>query len=254
MAMRYRGELLVNFKPSAFSAQHPKGRRFSKSDTDILPTLNYSPESFRHSKLDNKAALTAAKGLMLHAMRLRLPQLSLESTSSKAFLAGISMSWGTVCALQNEIRMLVFCGVTRCKTAGSKGLEPSLLKVRCTLLGRHPSSTIDNDEKNMKAVESETKSQSRIDIDFTVKPRHLGNSDSNPTMEIDLDVDVSVSKVYGFADAANNASRASETKMRDILNKTVQPKGNNSGRIQTPFGNGLWRDTVKDLQRKVLGH
>ena len=253
IVMRYRGELCVDFKAKAFSAQHAKAKRASKLDGDISPTITYSPESPRNSKPGNsKARPTPAKALMLHAMRLRLLQLSLESTTPKDFLAGISKSWDTVCGLEKDIRKLEFCGVTRCKVVDSKEREPNVLRVRCILLGGGPTSIKKQVTDTEAAVGSKTKSQSRIDIDFSIRPRDIMGSVPNPTMNIDLDVDLSVTRVYGFTEIANK-SAVSETKIRDFLIKTLHPK-TDSGRIQMSFGNGVWRDAVKDLQKKILVH
>ena len=133
-------------------------------------------------------------------------------------------------SLKQEIQMLDFCGVTRCKTVDTNPSEPALLKVRCILLGQRPTSTAG-------------KRAERLDIDFSVKPRGVGNADSVPSVEVDIDVDVSVSKIYGFGEGP----QVPEAKICDFLTKIIQSDGN-----RTRFGDGVWRDAVKELEKKLF--
>ena len=236
MTMRYRNELCVEFPPSAFSAKKSKGgRRSSRTSRDVPMSLSFSPESSRGLK--RAVGPTPEKALLLHAMRMRLPQLPQGSTHPRTFLASISKTWDIAYALKKEIQVLEFCGVTRCKTVGTDHSEPTLLKVRCILLGQRPS-----------AAAGTEKTEARLDVDFTVKPRPAGNADALPSVEADIDVDVSVSKVYGFS---NGGPQAPEAKICDFLNKMIQPNGDGRGN-PVQFGDGLWRGAVKELEKKLF--
>ncbi|KAL1957613.1 hypothetical protein VTO42DRAFT_5724 [Malbranchea cinnamomea] len=247
MTLRYRGELFVDFQPGAFSLQQSKGgRRSSKSSRDLLLSLRYSPESSSSVKSKHVTS-TPEKALMLHAMRSRLTQLIQGSMHPKTFLAGISRTWDTAYALKKEIQMLGFCGVTRCRSVGTNDSEPRLLKVRCILLNpqRRPSVIPGAAQRHEQNLES------RIDIDFTVKPRPVGSTDTPTGVDVDIDVDISASKVYGFGSGMDHLSQVPEAKICDFLNKIVQPSEHGRGsRVQ--FGNGLWRDAVKELERKIF--
>jgi kinetochore protein Spc7/SPC105 len=244
MAMNYRKELRLDFNPKAFSTTQAKNaRRSLKPDADLQLALTYVPESSRGAKLSSNIAPPAEKGLMLHALRVRLSQISPGSTSQpKALLASISKTWDTACSLQNEIRLLEYCGVTRRKITESKQFQPTLLIVRCILLGQLPTTKTEEAE-----TQTGNSSASRLDIDFKVKPRLLvdGTSQSSD-MEIDIDVDVSVCKVYGFQHDAERSARFSEGKIREYLHKVIQ----SGGGVQ--FGSGLWLDAVKSLEKKLF--
>jgi kinetochore protein Spc7/SPC105 len=245
MAMSYRKELRLDINPKAFSTTQAKSaRRSSKPSADLQLALTYVPEISRGVKSGSNIAPPAEKGLLLHALRARLSQVAPGATSQpKALLASISKTWDTACSLQNEIRLLEYCGVTRRKMTESKQSEPTPLIVRCILLGRLPTTKTEEGER-----EAENSSPSRLDIDFTVKPRLWaddGTSQSSNT-DIDIDVDISVCKVYGFQHDAEHSARFSEAKIRDYLHKVIQ----SSPGVQ--FGNGLWLDAVKSLEKKLF--
>ena len=230
MTMRYRSELCVEFPPTAFHAKQGKGgRRSSQPSGDIPFSLNFSPESSRG--IPKQAIPTPEKALILHAMRAQLSRLPQGSVQPRAFLAGISKSWDTAYALRKETQLLDFCGVTRFKTVETNQAEPALLKVRCMLLGQRPTSTVGK------------MANARLDIDFSVKPRGAANADSEPSVEVDIDIDVSVIKVYGFGEGP----QVPEVKICDFLNKIVQSDGN-----RPRFGDGVWRDAVQKLEKKLF--
>lgn len=233
--MSYRKELRFDFNPTAFLAYRSKAaRRPSKPAAAIQLALTYVSEPSLDVKSGPNTGPVPEKAVMLQALRSWLSQVSQGTLPPpKALLATISKAWDTACALHNEIRLLEYCGLARRKVRESKQSAPAALTTRCILLARH---------STMKAEDGEARtSASRFDIDFAVKPSHFQGTD----MDIDIEVDVSVSKVYGPLDDAGNASRFSEGKIRDFLQKGI--RGGSSAR----FGDGLWLDTVRALEEKL---
>ncbi|WEW59661.1 hypothetical protein PRK78_005140 [Emydomyces testavorans] len=248
LSMRYSGELRLDFHPAMFHSQSLSGSQQSQHSQNLPIKLSYAPESTRGS---NKGSVnpTPEIELMLHALRTRIAQLTQPSISPKTFLSSISQTWDTLSSIRHEIRMLAYCGVTTSKTIGVTPSEPALLKVRCILLGFRTEPKRHKKSPSVQiAATGDKKSKARLDIDFTIKPRPVVGQrrGEEPGIGIVVDVDVSAGKIYGFSN--DNSSDMSEQRIGEFVTQLIQRQDGKGKQ----FGKGLWKDAVKELERKVL--
>lgn len=182
------------------------------------------------SKLSS-IALLVLKSLQHHIASIQQPKVA-----PKHLLRFISQAWDLMLNLEEEARMLEFCGVTKLKLSDSDD-TPSL-RARCTLLQPLPA----GDKSSKKPSASGSR---RIDVDFAVKTRVIPTPDSAPGSVgvLDFETDVLASKVYGF----QNNSGLSETEMQKIL--STQLGGTDSG---PQLGGGVWSKAVQALTGTVF--
>ncbi|EGD98661.1 hypothetical protein TESG_06142 [Trichophyton tonsurans CBS 112818] len=240
LSMRYSGELQLDCNPSdihALSQNLTKGER-QASQHDTLPlTLTYAPKG----NGPQSAAVNPSPGasLVLNAIRMQISYALLSPVSLKQLLSGIARCWETAKSLQEEIRMLGYCGIVSIKPIGTKRSEPTQLKIRCTLLG-NIKDKISPEVTQPKMKQGE---QARVDVDFTAKPKALDKYADGPNIGVGIDFDAAASTVYGFE--TSNDSQTRDLRMNDLLTKLME-KPNQS------FGSGLLRATVKAVEKRVF--
>ncbi|EFR04462.1 hypothetical protein MGYG_07470 [Nannizzia gypsea CBS 118893] len=244
LVMRYSGELQLNCNPShirARSQELTEGRRRISRHSTLPLTLTYAPKG-------NGAQSAAVKpspecALILNAIRMQASVAMLSPVSLKQLLRSIGRTWETAKALQEEIRMLGYCGIISVKPVGTGSIrsEPIQLKVRCTLLGSAKGKTIPGGTDQPK--KKEQTERARVDIDFTVKPKALDNYADGPHIGVVLDSDVTGSRVYGFE--KSNDPQTRDVQINDLLAKLMD-------KPTQSFGSGLWRATVRAVEKKVF--
>ncbi|KAL2371192.1 chromosome segregation protein [Blastomyces gilchristii SLH14081] len=256
LRMRYRNELQVDFYPGAFnlnqSTQALSGGSSSPGNKNLPITLTYSP-SVTHEARHASSSPSPEKALVLHALRTCASQLPHSSISPRQFLAGMARAWDKAISLGDEIRALDYCGITRAKAIEAKPSEPTLLEIRCMVLGWSsttiaPEST-GGDAKQISPLKSRNvdgKVRARIDVDFTVKPRPAQSGKDTPDMDIDVDIDVSASIIYGSL--SSYEGDVGQAQIGDMLEKIIQQKQAPEAKL----GGGVWRDAVKKFERRVF--
>ncbi|OJD18125.1 hypothetical protein AJ78_01843 [Emergomyces pasteurianus Ep9510] len=256
LKMRYRDELQVEFYPGAFNLKQSTaaspGRRSSQANRNMAINVSYSP-SVTHGTRHASGSPPPEKDLVLHALRMRASQLPQSSITPRHFLASISRAWDKAIRLGDEIRALDFCGITRAKAIEANPSEPTLLHVRCMVLGWFPAAcrleSTGRETKQTSTPESGGKNdkvRARIDVDFTVKVRPVHNGPDAPDMDIDVDIDVSASVIYGSV--GSSYGNMGESQIGDMLGKMIQQQQAPGVRL----GGGVWRDAVKKFESRMF--
>ncbi|TPR08272.1 Cytochrome P450 family protein [Aspergillus niger] len=189
------------------------------------------------------AQLSPISLLVLKSLQSHITSTTYQPSSPKHLLHFISQAWDLTLKLEEEARMLEFCGVTKLKLLEANDSSPSL-HARCTLLstGNTPQSQ-----------------RRRIDVDFAVTTRILhnttGSQESNDKSDIgtlDIKTDVIASKVYGFG--SGNEAGLSEVEMRKILSKGLRGGGEKKGGDASALklGGGVWSMAVRKLSGVVF--
>ncbi|KAF3480634.1 uncharacterized protein GIQ15_05981 [Arthroderma uncinatum] len=243
LSMRYAGELRLDFIPKYIRGPYPKsaneGRRISQLRGPSPITLTFSPSGTGSQPVTAKPSPEVS--LVLNAIRTRILHSTQISVSPKLFLNSIAKSWGIAASLREEIRMLGYCGITTTKSAGINPSEPTLLKVRCMLLGWV------GDKKTPSVDQSQSDKDGRIrvriDIDFTVKPKNHSKQLEDLSFDIGIDVDASASRVYGLDNCSDSSK--SDSHLSDFLAKSID-------KSPVTLGNGLWRAAVKALGENIF--
>jgi kinetochore protein Spc7/SPC105 len=221
--MAYRDQLHLEFYPAAFASKHG-----GHDDMKNAPIELTSQKNANNSPIAS---------LVLHTLQRHLATLQQSTVAPKQALRLISSAWDRTVGLENEARMLEFCGVTRLTL--SKPDSGSLsLRARCTLLGNATAST-----PSRKGTKSNN--AKRIDVDFTVRARIEKTDVENTVGSLDFDIDVLATKVYGFG--KGNKSGLPETELQSILGKGL---GQKDGDVQ--LGNGVWCKAVRTLTASVF--
>ncbi|ODH38725.1 hypothetical protein ACO22_02198 [Paracoccidioides brasiliensis] len=255
LRMRYRDELEVDFYPGAFNITlEPTSscRRSSQPSKNLPVSFSYSPsliQGARHAS----SGLSPEKALILHALRMRSSQISQSSLTPRQFLSGISRTWDRAINLGNEIRALEYCGITTAKAPEVNPSEPTLLVIRCMVLGwssaNAEAETFRDKVKGKSSTVSENSGRvkARVDIDFTVKPRPANSGTDIPDLDIEVHTDVSASIIYGSISPYEG--NAGEVQIGDMLGKIIQQKNTTPG---VELGGGVWRDAVRRFERRVF--
>lgn len=253
MTMSYRNQLQLSFHPATFYTGNNKLDSMT-DETNMPLELRYSPRNGMKSTTV-VPQLSPIASLVLKSLQQHLTTIQQPRTAPKHMLRFISNAWDFVLDLEEETRMLEFCGVTKLKLL-EVGDRPSL-RARCTILGSSPSSTTPAKNKNKTKNPSSVGDTRRIDIDFAVRTHVLAKHEDNETdtnnaaVEIgimDLETDVIASKVYGFG-AANDVG-ISEDQMRDILCREIEEKSAGGDGVQ--LGKGVWSRAVRMLTGTVF--
>lgn len=227
LTMTYRSQLKLKFHPSAY----------------IANTANNVDKTNRPLELTTikQKGMTPIASLVLQSLQRRLATIQQCKIAPKHLLHFISTAWDHTLGLENEARMLEFCGVTRLTLSEPKDISTSLsLRARCTLLGNAASASATPGRKGTAAKKDGAK---RIDVDFTVRARFASASDPAQIGTLDFDIDTLATKVYGFG--AGNKSGLSGQEMQSILGKGLGQDG------QT-LGNGIWCKAVQTLTGSVF--
>lgn len=207
--------------------------------------LRYGPHNGDKKSTISTPNLSPIASLVLKALQNHIATIDQPKTAPNQLLRFISEAWDLVLNLEEEARMLEFCGVTKLKFSEMDD-KPSL-RARCTLLGNvsPASSRIPTVKGSKKVVNTRNK---RIDVDFAVKtcivPR-AGDADAKEIGTMDFETEVIASKVYGFG--SGNEAGISETEMQNILHNGLE--GNKSA---VQLGNGVWSKAVQMLTGAVF--
>lgn len=220
LTMAYRGQLQVKFHPGAFATKK------SAAEPTNLPLELRSIKG---------KAISLIASLVLQSLQRHFATIQQSNITPKQLLRFISSAWDRTIGLENEARMLEFCGLTRLTLSDPSDTSLSL-RARCTLLGNAAVSSAPG-RKGAAAKNNGTK---RIDVDFTVRTRiDTEAQDMKPIGALDFDIDVLATKVYGFG--AGNNSGLSGTEMQSILGKGMVRKDGQT------LGNGVWCKAVQML-------
>lgn len=235
--MRYRNELRLDFDPGVLNGKSSVPGRQAPPAAKIPLRLTYSP-----SPSNTCSSPSPEKAFVLHALQGRITNVSHSSISPRRLLRDISNAWDAAIRLNDEIRILGYCGVTRSTTIKSQTGEPSLLRVRCILLGNtHKGSNPKQRVFDMN--------KARMDIDFMIKTRPL-NEVSDPTVvNVDMNIDAFVGAVYGFSSRIGGKGILSDSQMSELLNAALHQ---NDG-LNLESGTGAWCDAVHKLKEQVFG-
>ncbi|KAJ5684448.1 uncharacterized protein N7477_000793 [Penicillium maclennaniae] len=224
LIMSYRSQLQIKFHPGAFATKNPNADKINK-----LLEL---------SIINGKSASPIAS-LVLQSLRSHLATIQQSLIAPKQLLHFVSSAWDRALGLENEARMLEFCGVTRLTL--SEPAEKSLsLRARCTLLGN--AAVPSTPSRNGTATKNN--GTKRIDVDFNVRTRIVPEN-SKEIGSLDFNIDVLATKVYGFG--FGNTSGLSGKEMQSILGKGLRHQ---DGEAQ--LGNGVWCKAVRLLTGSVF--
>ncbi|GKZ69139.1 hypothetical protein AnigIFM50267_004326 [Aspergillus niger] len=238
ITMTYRNQLQLTFHPASF---HTNTDNATNPDTPI--DLKYAPTTDTKRTTIPTAQLSPISLLVLKSLQSHITSTTYQPSSPKHLLHFISQAWDLTLKLEEEARMLEFCGVTKLKLLEANDSSPSL-RARCTLL-----STGNTSQSQRR----------RIDVDFAVTTRILhsttGGQESNDKSDIgtlDIKTDVIASKVYGFG--SGNEAGLSEVEMRKILSKGLRGGGERKGGDASALklGGGVWSMAVRKLSGVVF--
>ncbi|KAJ5615667.1 hypothetical protein N7537_000781 [Penicillium hordei] len=226
LKMAYRDQLQLEFYPGAFASKN----------RDQDEGKNYPMELTSQKN----ANISPIASLVLHSLQHHLAIIQQSTVAPKQLLRFISCAWDRTVGLENEARMLEFCGVTRLTL--SKPDQGSLsLRTRCTLLDNATVPT-----PGHKGAASKNSSIKRIDVDFTVRTRIDKTNAENTIGTLDFDIDVLATKVYGFG--TGNKSGLPDKELQSILSKVLGR--DKDGDVQ--LGNGVWCKAVRTLTGSVF--
>lgn len=231
LTMCYRNEIQVLFHPGSFRVPRPPKNLQRMPNTKVKTPVDLLYHPSKAGSTGRGCELSPTKALVLHALRKYLAIIQQSSLTPKKLLGFISEAWNLALTVEEEIRQLEFCGVTKLRL--TKDESDSFLRARCTVLGDTGSTSMPK--------------KSRVDVDFNVRMRVAddGALDPEDLRPLRLEIEALGSKVYGFG--SENQSGVSENQMRDILRKETQ--GNRSG---VEFGKGVWRKAVHELAGRVF--
>lgn len=226
LTMTYQGQLKLKFYPSAYLTKNSDHAEKTNLPLELMAT--------------KQKGMTPIASLVLQSLQRRLATIQQSKITPRQLLHFISSAWDRTLGLENEARMLEFCGVTRLTLSDPKDHSASLsLRARCTLLGNAPASAT----PNRKGTPAKKDGAKRIDVDFTVRAKSPSAADKAEIDTLEFDIDTLATKVYGFG--AGNKSGLSGKEMQSILGKGLGQEG------QT-LGNGMWCKAVQTLTSSVF--
>lgn len=223
--MLYRGQLQIKFCPGAFATNTS-----NDADKKSLP-LELTFVKGKH--------ISSIASLVLQSLQKHLATIKQFTIAPKELLRFVSSAWDKTIGLENEARMLEFCGVTRL-TLSDKHDSPLSLRARCTILGNAAASST----PGRKGATAKANSAKRIDVDFTVTTRVIPNETCPNIGLVDFDIAILATKVYGFG--TGNKSGLPEKEIQSILGKEIGRKGGET------LGNGMWCKAVQNLTGAVF--
>lgn len=220
VTMSYRNQLQLSFSPRSLSVHSGKASTQQKTAIELR---------FRS---DSASQLSPIALLVLKALQHHLAGIQQSTTTPRQLLRFVSEAWNTMLNLEEEARMLEFCGVTKLKLLEAE--DQLSLRARCTLLEAvaAPKPTKKGQNTGFK----------RIDVDFAVKTRVTQNSTAGEIGTMDFETDVIASKVYGFGVSKG----PSENEMQDLLRNEL------GGKKAVALGDGVWSKAVQMLTGTVF--
>jgi kinetochore protein Spc7/SPC105 len=222
LIMSYRGDLRISFYPKRFRVPNSEPQSILASVDAPLELTMTAPTQ-----------LSPIKSLVLSCLRSNLGTIQPSIVTPKQLLHFLSQAWNLGLSLEEEIRVLEFCGVTKPKLI-RKGAQASL-KTRCIVLG---------DLTSVPGTAKLARHKGRIDVDIIITP-HVRKT-TGDLGKFELDSDVVVSKVYGFG--SDNSVGMSETQMRDLIWKIIENKNNSHLELET----STWGKAVRELAAQVF--
>ena len=241
---------------------------------------------YSSKKNSSRAKLSPIGSFVLKTIDNHISKMQQSNVTPRQLLRFVSQTWDQVFVLEEEARMLEFCGVTNLRLIeeavgdNSDSSGQLSLKARCTLLsrpkqgkqttmtGEKKRKSNNNNNNNNNTASSTTQQQKRIDVDFCVKAQIISPLDNSNKMDMDMDMGtvhfetgVTAGKVYGFGSDGENVDEEglSESAMLEILQDHlgimgVEVGNNNTSKNSTAptpplpvFGGGVWRKAVQEL-------
>ncbi|KAL4891777.1 hypothetical protein BDV59DRAFT_181737 [Aspergillus ambiguus] len=231
VTMSYRNQLRLSFNPTSFSVNGDK----SPNEQNAPIELSHLSDNDARSPAKNPQ-LSPIGLLVLKSLQHHVAGIQQSAITPKQLLRFVSEAWNTMLNLEEEARMLEFCGVTKLKLLEAE--DRLSLRARCTLLEAIPASA----KPTKKAQNTGFK---RIDVDFAVKTR-VTQGDGGSIGAMELETDVIASKVYGFG-VSNKGQGPSENEMQNLLRNELG--GKKSG---VTLGHGVWSKAVQLLSGTVF--
>ncbi|KAE8378932.1 hypothetical protein BDV26DRAFT_303934 [Aspergillus bertholletiae] len=229
VTMAYRNQLQLSFYPGAFLIEG-SDRQPPAASKKMPVELQYSPQDGTQS-MAHSSPLSPIGLLVLKSVQNELAIIPQSTTAPKQMLRFVAQAWNLVLNLEEEARMLGFCGATKLKLS-EVDAKPSL-RARCTLLEL-------SSGKGSKPKNTGTR---RVDVDFAVKTC-IQKGSSGDVGALAFETDAIASKVYGFG--TENNTGMSEDEMRKLLRTEL---GEESG---PQLGNGVWSKAVQTLTGTVF--
>lgn len=225
LTMSYRSQLQLKFHPGAFVTKN------TSAEKKNMPLELISM---------NGKTISPIASLVLQSLQTHLSTIQQSKTTPKQLLRFISTAWDRALGLENEVRMLEFCGVTRLILSSPTPTDTSSLslRARCTLLGNAAISST----PGRKGAAAKNNGAKRIDVDFTVRTLVSAPADSKELGSLEFDIETLATKVYGFG--AGNKSGLSGKEMTSILGKGLKVK---EGDVEKQLGDGVWCKAVRML-------
>lgn len=223
--MSYRNQLQLSFSPTSFHIENST----KKLSTDNQTPITLSAQSTVSSQLSPIALL------VLKSLQHRLATIKQSTIAPKQLLRFVSEAWSTMLSLEEEARMLEFCGVTKLKLLETD--DKLSLRARCTLLESVPASAKSKESSQQAGFK-------RVDVDFAVKAIVSQDETAGEIGRMDFETDVIASKVYGFGTGNTGPS---ENEMQSILRDGLGEKQSGLG-----LGNGVWSKAVQALTGTVF--
>ncbi|KAJ5492789.1 hypothetical protein N7539_001535 [Penicillium diatomitis] len=221
LSMVYQRQLNVTFCPRALTVT---SGATSPLELNFIPAKTTSPVAT----------------LVLQSLRRHLGATELSTITPKQLLKFVSSAWDRAVSLEQEARMLEFCGLTRLTLSEPTESSP-FLRARCTLLDQEAKPSA----PRRKSGAGREVTPKRVDVDFTIRTRiDTQTKETGSIGTLELDINVVATKVYGFG--AANESGLSGKEMQSILNKGI------SGESEKSLGNGMWFKAVQSLTDSVF--
>ncbi|PIG69311.1 hypothetical protein AARAC_006757 [Aspergillus arachidicola] len=230
VTMSYRNQLQLSFHPGAFFIDNSNSQPLATKEKMPIE-LKYSPQG-RTKSACHSSPLSPIGLLVLKSLQNELAIIPQSKTAPKQMLHFVAQAWDLVLNLEEEARMLEFCGATKLKLSEIDA-KPSL-RARCTLL------ELSSGKGSSKAKNTGAR---RVDVDFAVKTR-VQRGNSGDVGVLAFETDVIASKVYGFG--TKNDSGMSEDEMRKLLREELGEKS------EPQLGNGIWSKAVQTLTGTVF--
>ncbi|KAE8311487.1 hypothetical protein BDV41DRAFT_578579 [Aspergillus transmontanensis] len=230
VTMSYRNQLQLSFHPGAFFIDNSNSQPLATKEKMPIE-LKYSPQG-RTKSAGHSSPLSPIGLLVLKSLQNELAIIPQSKTAPKQMLHFVAQAWDLVLNLEEEARMLEFCGATKLKLSEIDA-KPSL-RARCTLL------ELSSGKGSLKAKNTGAR---RVDVDFAVKTR-VQRGNSGDVGVLAFETDVIASKVYGFG--TKNNSGMSEDEMRKLLREELGEKS------EPQLGNGIWSKAVQTLTGTVF--
>ena len=238
LEMSYRGQLSLSFYPGAFLGASNAAVDDGKRNMPVK--LVFAPRTTSPEVRPSSARLSPIGSFVLKAISDHISSAQQRTVTPRQLLQFVAQTWDQYFMLEEEARMLEFCGVTKLglvEDTTSQQHPTSSLRARCTLLSRALG----------------PRQQKRIDIDFSVKASIDSNNDGVGIGTMHFETVVMASKVYGFGTENGGGDGLSEGEMLDILHAQLGLGKNEVKKTKSILlGDGSWRNAVQELAMAVF--